>query len=498
MDPALSAVLKRPFAQQLAFLRQRLARLLPTRSWDDLWKSRHDRAFMVAGAMKADLLADLAAAVERSIAEGTSIGEFRKAFRKIVERTGWVHTGSHNWRTRVIYRTNAATSYAAGRLQQLREGEFAYWMYKHGGSADPRPQHLAWDGLVLPADHPFWQTHSPPNGWGCSCRVVGLRKREDGLRLGGDPSKQLADGWDRIDAKTGEPVGIDRGWGYQPGATAGYPAQIAAKVASLPRPLAQQLQASVQTGPHAAAPVLKTVDDFVSHGRGIVDKLPDPTSDPRAFVQALVAQLRREVGTETPVKIASGGSAAALVAQASRLFPDSWTAAADGLGELFTKAVKGRAGQYTNTRFTSPFRLKDWGLIPNPKVGQGWITARDIGSAVHELAHRIQSALPKLDALFQDLHKRRTAGDKLRRLRDLTGNRRYGSEVTREDHYINPYIGKEYNEGGALEVMTVAFEYLLSIHDSATRDRIEAFRLLYTKDRELFDLSVGLLFGWRP
>ena len=25
----------------------------------------------------------------------------------------------------------------------------------------PAPQHLEWDGLVLPVDHPFWQTHGP-------------------------------------------------------------------------------------------------------------------------------------------------------------------------------------------------------------------------------------------------------------------------------------------------------------------------------------------------
>ncbi|MCE7932772.1 MAG: hypothetical protein DYH17_15540 [Xanthomonadales bacterium PRO6] len=99
------------------------------------------------------------------------------------------------------------------------EDGFPFWMYKHGGSADPRPQHLAWDGMVLPADHPFWNTHSPPNGWGCSCRIVGVRDKEMARRLGGKPDKALPEGWDEVSAKTGEPAGIDRGWGYQPGAT---------------------------------------------------------------------------------------------------------------------------------------------------------------------------------------------------------------------------------------------------------------------------------------
>ena len=47
---------------QLAFFRQKLG--LPTARWDDLMKSAHDRAFVVAGAMKADLLADLKRALD--------------------------------------------------------------------------------------------------------------------------------------------------------------------------------------------------------------------------------------------------------------------------------------------------------------------------------------------------------------------------------------------------------------------------------------------------
>jgi hypothetical protein len=95
---------------------------------------------------------------------------------------------------------------------------FPVWVYRHGGSRDPRPQHLAWDGLTLPADHPFWQTHSPPNGWGCSCYVVGARSEEAARRLGGEPGKALPDGWDARDGR-GRLRGIDEGWDYAPGAS---------------------------------------------------------------------------------------------------------------------------------------------------------------------------------------------------------------------------------------------------------------------------------------
>ena len=46
-----------PFQEQIDFFRAKLN--LPTDRWDDIWKAAHDRAFVVAGAAKADLLNDL-------------------------------------------------------------------------------------------------------------------------------------------------------------------------------------------------------------------------------------------------------------------------------------------------------------------------------------------------------------------------------------------------------------------------------------------------------
>ena len=46
-------------------------------------------------------------------------------------------------------------------------------MYDAVNDSRTRPQHLEWDGLVLPVDHPFWKTHAPPNGWGCRCMRQG-------------------------------------------------------------------------------------------------------------------------------------------------------------------------------------------------------------------------------------------------------------------------------------------------------------------------------------
>ena len=248
-DPELAGVFRKPFAEQVAFFRQKLGNLVPTATWRDLMGAQHDRGFMVAGAAKADLLADLAGAVDKAIADGESLDAFRARFGEIVQRHGWQGwTGSESaagtaWRTRVIYRTNAATSYAAGRYAQLQDQPL--WVYQHGGSRDPRPQHLAWDGLTLPREHPFWKTHAPPNGWGCRCTVAGASSPAAARRLGGDPSKQLPEGWDDRDGR-GLLPGVDEGWDYQPGASVVEQVRtLAAKLPRLPAEIGARLGESL-------------------------------------------------------------------------------------------------------------------------------------------------------------------------------------------------------------------------------------------------------------
>jgi len=232
---AVSGALRRPFTEQIAFFRGKLGNLVPTEFWDDLEREQHDTGFMVAGAQKADLLSDLAAAVDRTIAEGKSLDAFRKDFKAIVQRHGWHGwTGEGTkageaWRTRTIYKTNASTSYAAGRYAQLVERDYPLWIYFHGGSKEPRPEHQALDGICLPPSHPFWKIFYPPSEWGCSCYVVGARSERAARRLGGDPDKKLPDGWDKINPKTGTPFGVGRGWDYAPGESVAPIVQAAAE-----------------------------------------------------------------------------------------------------------------------------------------------------------------------------------------------------------------------------------------------------------------------------
>lgn len=182
--------------------------------------------------MDAALLADLKRGVDRAIAEGVTVQQFRKDFAETVAKNGWNGwrgqgtQAGEAWRTRLIYETNLYSSYAAGRLQQQQSiiSRRPYWQYKHAHVAiDPREEHLRWDGLVLRADDPWWQTHYPPNGFGCKCYVLALNQR-DLERLGkSGPDPTPADGeytHRYPDGRTERlPVGVDPGWNYLPGTT---------------------------------------------------------------------------------------------------------------------------------------------------------------------------------------------------------------------------------------------------------------------------------------
>lgn len=198
----------------------------PTRGWSDIWQEAHSRAFIVAGAASDALLADFREAITKALEQGTTLAEFRADFDNIVARNGWAFNGAPGWRAQIIYETNLSMAYSAGRYAQLTEPEtlaaFPYWQYVHSGAAHPRKQHLAWNGLTLRADDPFWRTHYPPNGWKCGCRVRPLSARDLGRqgKQGPDaaPPIQLRP-WRRpSDGQILQvPDGIDPGFAYNPG-----------------------------------------------------------------------------------------------------------------------------------------------------------------------------------------------------------------------------------------------------------------------------------------
>ena len=213
-----------PFEEAIAFFRQKTR--IPTARWTDVWRTAHSHAFMVAGAATDALLKDFQDEIKKALEQGTTLATFRASFDDIVERHGWDYVGTPGWRSKIIYDTNLSTAFSAGRYAQLTEPEtlkvFPFWTYVHSGSAHPRLQHLAWNGLTLRADDPFWDSHFPPNGWHCGCRVAPTSERDLG-RMGKEAPDKAPPLETRtwVNPHTGAkhqvPVGISPGFDYNPG-----------------------------------------------------------------------------------------------------------------------------------------------------------------------------------------------------------------------------------------------------------------------------------------
>lgn len=216
----------REFREQIEYLLQK--RPKPTRAWTDAMHGDHDRAFVVAGATDIAMLEEFQAAVVEA-AKTRDLKAFAAEFDRIVEKYGWSYNGGREWRIRTIFNTNIRTSYMAGRLRQMRDPDVVklmpWWQYIHADTRvplNPRPQHVAWDGLVLAWDDPWWDTHFPPNDWLCSCGVRTLSDAQ--LKRLGKSGPDTAPPLDRkpfTHKGSGEtvmlPDGIGFGWDHMPG-----------------------------------------------------------------------------------------------------------------------------------------------------------------------------------------------------------------------------------------------------------------------------------------
>ena len=192
--------------------------------WQDTWQQAHAKAFTVAGATKLDILEGIRRELSTALEEGRTFAQFQKELVPTLKKSGWWGrtqvtdpvTGEVRqidvtpWRLKNIYRTNMQTSYMAGRYryQQSISEERPYWQYVAIVDESTRPSHQQHNGTVLRAGDPFWDTHYPPNGWGCRCRVRTLSRRALQRR-----GLKVSDGG-------GLPGFADRGWGHNPGKAA--------------------------------------------------------------------------------------------------------------------------------------------------------------------------------------------------------------------------------------------------------------------------------------
>jgi len=335
----------------------------------DVWRAEHATAFTVAKAMQLDVLRDIQDEVGRAIAEGRTFREFQRELTPRLQKLGWwgrqeradpltgevreVQLGSPR-RLKTLYTATLRPARAAGQWERIQRTKEAlpFLLYQLGPSERHRPQHVQWHGVLLSPDDAWWQSHMPPNGWGCKCwvRQVGAPEAE---RLGREgtpaadtpqeinPDTGLPTGrllapkpvpvqtrppavqtrrW--LNQRTGQeelvPVGIDPGWDTNPGAVAreAHGADVLAdKLASAPVTVGAAAWKTIAplVLPRARERVSSFVDELAKAGAAL------QTRGESWVVGALTPKLLQAVNARLRASSSAELTTAAIIARDDRL-----------------------------------------------------------------------------------------------------------------------------------------------------------------------------------
>ncbi|WOP15776.1 phage minor head protein [Ottowia sp. SB7-C50] len=256
-----------------------------TFSWQDMWQAEHSHHFTVSRLARLDLLQAIQDSLSRSVSGDLQRRDWMRDTEQLLRDAGWwgdkqvldpatgkmVTTRFDPARLKLIFDTNTRQAAAAGQWERIERTKRSHPYLRYITKRDDRvrPLHAAWDNVTLPVGDAFWQTHYPPNGWRCRCRVVSVNEREyqDGKTPGGGTMiKQPPDvvTTEFVNARTGEvsrvPVGVDPGFGYNPGAARRHEldALVTAKMRQATPALAQAAQLEGLTLEAAAATYAET------------------------------------------------------------------------------------------------------------------------------------------------------------------------------------------------------------------------------------------------
>lgn len=137
------------------------------------------RAFTVANVTRGRVLQQAWDAVDSAVKNGTDLAKFKEDCAAQL-RESW--GGDRPGQIENVFRTNVLGAYAAGReainnAPVVREAR-PYARFDDVQSDRECEECVACGGTVLPADDPWWDTHSPLLHFACECTKTALSQEE--------------------------------------------------------------------------------------------------------------------------------------------------------------------------------------------------------------------------------------------------------------------------------------------------------------------------------
>lgn len=155
--------------------------------FDRLLPELQARAFVITGVDAADALQ----AARDAIAEIPRGADWRTTKKALIAQLDpWLGDAAP-YRVELLMRWHGYQAYGAANAEHLDANKdlFPFRQYITANDARVRETHAALEGLVLPADSPFWDRHTPPWEYNCRCDVRGITAEEAEEMIAEDTDK---------------------------------------------------------------------------------------------------------------------------------------------------------------------------------------------------------------------------------------------------------------------------------------------------------------------
>jgi SPP1 gp7 family putative phage head morphogenesis protein len=303
MPPQIDYKIGVPPTETVEFFRAK-GRVIPTKTWLDLWQEEHARAFAVAGITDIAILTDIQASIDKVLSGPMTYEMWKADILPLLKDAAENGTAPPNIlsdrRLRIIYETNLRMARAAGQWKQIQANKKShpFLMYISIHDRRTRPLHKLWDGTILPVDHPWWDTHYPPCGWNCRCNIIQYSQSDlDRLKL--QVSKKPPNDGETFDyiRKDGVienvPRGIDPGFAYNVGK---------AHLAGVSDSLRDTINATAKTNLPMARAILRDIVESTAFDAFL-------TNEQQSFPVMVLGQAERQLlGTESSVAVLSSAT----------------------------------------------------------------------------------------------------------------------------------------------------------------------------------------------
>jgi SPP1 gp7 family putative phage head morphogenesis protein len=140
-------------------------------------EAHRSTAIIAVKGLAGDMEAKIRDALRESILQGEPLAKSKQRMGDLFKSIGL--TPANKGQIEGLIRTQTQLAFSAGRWKAERmdpDIDEMLWGYKYvtAGDSRVREEHENLDGVVLPKDHPFWQTFMPPNGFNCRCQAIPL------------------------------------------------------------------------------------------------------------------------------------------------------------------------------------------------------------------------------------------------------------------------------------------------------------------------------------